>query len=356
MEHNNFTIIKTYLRDIRQFFSKTLELLPEGEEKTFEQKSDIFIKVRETDIPFMFIVDMHVDIYENKDEQEEFHIKLIFSSEVKLRETKMRKDTMARILKKEVPTMMFGFVQESAAVITSLYGFPPIKLDRGELKFRKTSLDLASSLGVGLEPKLGYKWIIHDILSSEEGASFLDTLVRACGNTCLNYTESPLYRYYYRFLKPIKYNHPELSECDEKFWDMLFQFIVGESDKVNIFEGENGCPEVEFSFQNIFEQKKVSEMTLEEIRELTSALGIEAFTNTMITLYRWDFNDEYGKTLKDSEPPLEAELKKLYNYNSQNTEINEESVIAEDMELINHIFARIKEYDDKTFEFRLLNK
>ncbi len=68
----------------------------------------------------------------------------------------------------------------------------------------------------------------------------------------------------------------------------------------------------------------------------------------MVSLYGLDLNLEYGETLPDNKPLLEAEIHKLYNYDSIMDE--------EDKTFTERVCARMKEYADLTFEYRLLNE
>ena len=104
---------------------------------------------------------------------------------------------------------------------------------------------------------LGYEWIMEDIRLVEDGAgvSFLETAKnylekdgKSTGNELLTYEENPLYKYYYRFLTPIKYSHPDYEECEDSYWPMLFQLLFGEGKNVKVIDGENGLPEIEFIY------------------------------------------------------------------------------------------------------------
>lgn len=352
MKQQSITLVKTYLNDIQHFFPLSLETLPYNEELEFEQRTEISIDVKETEA-MSYIVDMYIDIYETLDEQDDFRIKLDFSSLVKINNMKLGEKGINKILRTTVPRKMFPFVQKSVKSISEMYGFPPVLIEKDEIESVISSFG-DTSLEINKEPKLGYNWIIHNILSTKEGASFLDTLKRACGNSCLTYTQTPLYRYFYRFLKPIKYNHPNYDECDDEYWDMLLQFIIGESQSVDIIECENGYPDIEFEFQG-YEKSRISEFSLEELKELTSDIAVESFTSTMVTLYKWNINEEYCNSLQDDEPPLVEELETLYNIKDVAKE-RPCPYDSDDIDTVEFIFNRIQEYSDKTFEYRLLSE
>lgn len=41
------------------------------------------------------------------------------------------------------------------------------------------------------------------------------------------FKDLPSYEYYYRFITPIEYKHPDFEECDEEVWSVLYQLLFG---------------------------------------------------------------------------------------------------------------------------------
>ena len=41
------------------------------------------------------------------------------------------------------------------------------------------------------------------------------------------FKDLPSYEYYYRFITPIEYKHPDFEECDEEVWNVLYQLLFG---------------------------------------------------------------------------------------------------------------------------------
>ncbi len=342
-----FEIIRTFVGKIEYNFPNPLESLFNYDDNLIEQGTDIDVKVWSANEPMFYVVDMHLDATEGFSGEEDFRVKLVYSALVKVNDEDMDDEEAVKLLGAEVPKILYEPARELLKCLTEASGFPPIILDDYDFDEKLLDMDKDSEQADVTEPDLGYGWILHDIKSTEEGASFLQTLVRVCGETCLEYKKSPLYKGFYRFMAPIEYKHPEFAECDKNFWDLLFQLVFGESEYVNVLDGDDGLPEIEFSFSQ-YRNYRLTDLTLEEIKELTSELATTAFTSTMVSLYGLDLNLEYGETLPDNKPLLEAEIHKLYNYDSIMDE--------EDKTFTERVCARMKEYADLTFEYRLLNE
>lgn len=342
----SFEIIRTFLGNVEYDFPKPLESLFNYDDNLIEQGADIDVKVWSANEPMFYVVDMHVDATEGFNGEEDFRIRLVYSALVKVNDEDMDDEEAVKLLGTEAPRFLYEPVRELLKCLTVASGFPPIILDDYDFYEKLLALGNDTIQEDVEEPSMGYDWILHDIKSTEEGASFLKTLFRVCGKSCLEYKQSPLYRCYYRFMAPIEYKHPEFEECDKNYWELLFQLVFGESEYVDILNGDDGLPEIEFSF-NQYRNFRLTDLTLKEIKELTSELATTAFTSTMVSLYGLNLNLEYGETLPDNKPLLEAEIYKLYNYDTNTDE--------EDKAFTKRVCARMKEYADLTFEYRLLN-
>lgn len=333
-----FTIIKTFLGDVEYSFPNPLKSLINHDSNKIEQSADIDLKVRNADEPLFYVIDLHVNIMEGICGQTDYQIKLVYSALVKMNNEVIDEDDTINMLAKEVPKELITFVRGLVQVLTAASGFPEVVLE--EIDF--------DALNLKSRQLLGYDWILNDIRSSVEGAGFLNTLVFYAGDSCLRYKDSPMYKYFYRFMEPINYMHPDYDECEPEFWELFFQLVFGEGVNISLIQENEEYPEIEFSFPG-FDTMRVSNLTLKELKSITSALATDAFTKTMVSFCGLDINEDYEDTLASKPIPLESEIHKLYNYDPTN--MSSDSIV-----FINHVCERLNNYDDVTFEYRLLHK
>lgn len=99
-----------------------------------------------------------------------------------------------------------------------------------------------------------------------------------------DYESLPIYKCYYRFFTPIEYHHPDFEECDESIWPILFQMLYGSfKSQCQVIDAEQGLPEIEFSYEH-FQDRTISSLNLEELKELLSDLITEALTDLSVNL------------------------------------------------------------------------
>ena len=103
-------------------------------------------------------------------------------------------------------------------------------------------------------------------------------------DTFVDYESLPIYKCYYRFFTPIEYHHPDFEECDESIWPILFQMLYGSfKSQCQVIDAEQGLPEIEFSYEH-FQDRTISSLNLEELKELLSDLITEALTDLSVNL------------------------------------------------------------------------
>ena len=347
----SFSIIKTALRNVDYNFLKPVRAFLRHEDSSVEQNTDVDVKVWSANDSMLYVVDIHITISEGWEGQDDFRLELVYSVLTTVQDEEMDEKEIVQLLGTKVPREVFRKLSKLVESITLESGLQPVILSESDFPGKLPESVFRDTFEEKSEPRLGYDWILRDIQSTEEGASFLETLesyAKSLGGTCQEYDQTPLYKYYYRFLKAIDYNHPVIDDCDDDFWDILFQFVFGESDSVNVVEGANGLPEIEFTF-NGYENQRISSFSPNGIKSLLSELATTAFTSTMVTLYGLECNEEYGETLNDDQPPLEPELHKLYNYDIL-------SRSDKDIAFMRRICTRLREYEDLTFPYKLLSE
>ena len=358
-----FMIIRTFLKDV-EFSSPNTPGLFFGNNSnnstaSMEVSIDVQAKVVEGTL---FLVDLFTRVTPKFEEQVIFDIWLTYSALVELDMT-LDEDTRKRILQVIVPQNLFNPLRSLVWTITTASGFPPYMMN--DYDFMSHAVDNASENTINdIENivdtdeigdvclmddsdvnnfPLGYNWIIKDIQSTKEGNDFLQTLIQKRRVNISRYEELPLYKYYYRFLKPIKYHRPEI-ESEESFWDILFQLIFAEGEEPKIIEGiTEQLPEIEVNFEG--ERKYVSHLSIEELQSLTSDLAAQAFTLSLVRIIGANIDIDYSTQINEDNPVLKEELLALYSCNKPYA--NTDTVAFVDM-----IYERIKECDLQTFPYK----
>ena len=189
---------------------------------------------------------------------------------------------------------------------------------------------------------LGYQWIIEDISASREMRKLWFFVKDIEEDNLYTFEKIFLYKYFYRFMKPIEYNHPDYTECEESFWPLLLQMLYAETDDVKIIDTETGVPDIEISYKS--DRRTISSLTLEELKSLTSELATKAITDTEVSIICVGVNNNY--TLLDNHyPVLKDEILTLFNcYHSE--------FDKKDLEFVNGLYERIKRYDVDTLPYR----
>lgn len=350
-----FTIFNKYLNTVN-FDSPVVPNLSFG---SSEMRLAVSIDVQsgKAEGTSLFVVTLHVTVIPQIENQEIFKIELGYSALVEILDKNMEEDNLKKILQIEVPQNLYNHIRILVWNLTDASAFPPIMLEDYDF-----SSQCVSSLGNYIWGDddnwtfpsensgclLGYDWIMKEICSVGEGARFISTLKQITGLDLSKYEELPLYKYYYRFLVPIEYNHPYYGAevCDESFWGLLFQLLFAENElgKVKIIDMDNRAPEIEFTYNNTL--RKVSNLTIGELKDIVSELATHALMHTCVDICDMNINQEYADKLRDDYPILKEELFRLYNVNRTDSPL--ESVFFAE-----NIYAHIKECDIQTFPYRL---
>ncbi len=189
---------------------------------------------------------------------------------------------------------------------------------------------------------LGYQWIIEDISASREMRKLWLFVKDIEEDNLYTFEKIFLYKYFYRFMKPIEYNHPDYAECEESFWPLLLQMLYAETDDVKIIDTETGVPDIEISYKS--DRRTISSLTLEELKSLTSELATKAITDTEVSIICVGVNNNY--TLLDNHyPVLKDEILTLFNCYQPEFD-------KKDLEFVNGLYERIKRYDVDTLPYR----
>ncbi len=333
-----FMIIRTFLKNLEFRSLNTPGLFFSNDSSasaTLGVSIDVQAKVAEE--TSLFMVDLVTRITPQVKEQAIFDIHLTYSALVEL-DTTLDEDTRKKILQVLVPQNLHDPLRALVWNITTASGFSPLMLK--DFDFMSNTVNASDINNL----PLGYNWIIKNIQSMDDGAEFMQTLILKGGVDISCYEELPLYKYYYRFIQPIKYHHPEV-ECEESYWDILFQLIFAEGEEPKIIEGTTEqLPEIEVGFEG--ERNYVSNLSIEELQSLTSYLAVQAFSHSMVEIIGASVDDGYADQIDENNPVLKEELLTLYNCNQPYA--NTDAVA-----FVDQIYERIKECDLQTFPYKL---
>lgn len=385
METPAFMPIKTFLREV-VFESPNTPDLFFNAESAANLGISIDVQSRVAEDTSLYLVELHTSLTPKINERVVFNLRLIYSTLVEVADKELEDETRKYLLTVVVPQSMYNPLRALVWKLTLESGFPPIMMndydfathqantdirpfDNHEVSFDKnedndnsfaflkflneqekdeeSAIDECGELPQENIFPLGYEWVLEDIRLVDDGAgvSFLNTVKDSTGNSLDVYTETPLYKYFYRFLTPIEYSHPDYEVCED-YWPMLFQLLFGESKNVKVIDGENGHPEIEFDYCED-ERRTVSSLTLAELKHLTSELAVKAFTDTLVEILGYDkqMDNDYADILRDDQLILKEEFHALYNTDQPNAS-------AEEIAFVDKLYARIKECDLQTFPYK----
>ena len=385
MDTPTFMPIKTYLKSVEFDSPNTPEMFFNANSAANLEIS-IDVQSRVAEDTSLYLVELHTCLTPKINEQLVFNLKLVYSTLVEITDKEMDDETRKYLLTVIVPQSMYNPLRALVWKLTLESGFPPIMMndydfathqantdirpfDNHEVSFNKdedndnslaflkfleenekdeeSAIDECGELPQENLFSLGYEWVLEDIRLVDDGAgvSFLNTVKDSTGNSLDVYTETPLYKYFYRFLTPIEYSHPDYEVCED-YWPMLFQLLFGEGKNVKVIDGDNGLPEIEFDYcEN--ERRTVSSLTLDELKFITSELAVKAFTDTLVEILGYDkqMDNDYADILRGDQLILKEEFHALYNTDQPNAS-------AEEIAFVDKLYARIKECDLQTFPYK----
>lgn len=385
MDTPTFMPIKTFLKSAEFDSPNTPEMFFNANSAANLEIS-IDVQSRVAEDTSLYLVELRTCLTPKINEQLVFNLKIVYSTLVEITDKEIDDETRKYLLTVVVPQSMYNPLRALVWKLTLESGFPPIMMndddfathqantdikpfDNHEVSFDKNedndnsfaflkflneqekdeelAVDECGELPQENIFPLGYEWVLEDIRLVDDGAgvSFLNTVKDSTGNSLDVYTETPLYKYFYRFLTPIEYSHPDYEVCED-YWPMLFQLLFGEGKNVKVIDGENGVPEIEFDYCEE-ERRTVSSLTLEELKFITSELAVKAFTDTLVEIlgYNKQMDNDYADILRDDQLILKEEFHALYN-------TDQPDASDEDIAFVDKLYARIKECDLQTFPYK----
>ena len=198
------------------------------------------------------------------------------------------------------------------------------------------------------DEKIDYQWIMKKFRSFPPAATFLSIYNESVGaEVTEQYETLPVYNYYLRFFIPIEYSHPDLDECDESLWPMLFQLLFGNLFATcRIIHMGDELPEIEFSYES-FHEVTISSLSIEELIKLLYELLTDIFTKISLNMRAFDnINDSYNETLGADRLIRRKEFFKLFGFDDM------EVMSGEELNFLEQLYSRIKNCDIQTVLYR----
>lgn len=344
-----FRPVKTFLNCV-EFKSPSAPDIFFNRNKGADLEVSIDVMTREGSDASLHLVDLHVRLIPRICGKIVFDLKVIYSTLVEISDKNIDEESRDLLLKVVIPQDMYNPLRSLIWQMTSISGFPPVMLpdydfSKPRNKPSKISNDEEVEAPEENNHPLGYKWIMEEMCLTKEGADFIETLKEETHCDLSRYEDLPAYKYFYRFLEPIAYNHPDIEDCEDSFWDILFHLLFGEGEEVAVTEGETGLPEIEFTQWE--EKRTVSSLSLIELKMLASDLAVHSFTHTTVEMFRMKIDKEYAETLRNDRPVMKEELMRLYNCDQPDTDPSK-------LEFAEWVFSRIKECDLQTFPYKFM--
>ncbi|MBO7571226.1 MAG: protein-export chaperone SecB [Bacteroidales bacterium] len=167
------------------------------------------------------------------------------------------------------------------------------------------------------------------------------------------------YSYYYDFIVPIKYNHPDYEDFDEEFWDVFFKLLVGDFATLCSLENTDGSiPNLVFSFDK-YENTSVADLSYEDICSIASLL-MDRPDNMLsnIDVIAWlNADSEFYDKLSHEELVSREDFYQLYGSNAneipdEDDSDSDEKVSAGLYSILDTMYSRLLDCDILTMEYR----
>lgn len=354
-----FVITKTYLGKFNMECHGTPELILNPIEKTIPVDTKTNVLSGKLNDNGFYMVEMGVVIESATDIGLKAHeLSFVFIALVKINDYTLDDKCINRILNVIVPKRLFNNINAIVFTSTNATGYP-VLLDKRvfeESLINNGTQDLnhdeegdfESENADGDTDKINYKSIIRNLMKSTEIAEFFKAYNGYLGQTVTDdYENLPAYFYYLRFFIPIEYKHPEFDECDDSTWQMLFQLLFSNPDATcRIIDMEDDLPEIEFTY-DYFEGTYVSELSLDDLKDLLDILISDMFVKTSIEMLDFkELNFPYSLTLNNDRLIHRNEFLKMFGYDKV------ELIPANDLECLEKMYSKLKNCDIQTVLYR----
>ncbi|MCQ2286985.1 MAG: protein-export chaperone SecB [Bacteroidales bacterium] len=142
------------------------------------------------------------------------------------------------------------------------------------------------------------------------------------GDIVKTFKDIPSYDYYYRFITPITYAHPDFEECDKETWDVLYRLLFGSlTMDCHLEERFDGSLDLRFCDVNGCGDT-VSNLTLYELNLLLLRLWVELGNNELQIMKSENLNQEVECEFDENDLISKEDFFALYKIDKSNPDDN----------------------------------
>jgi preprotein translocase subunit SecB len=140
---------------------------------------------------------------------------------------------------------------------------------------------------------LNYKWILEQLMKSSLSKELLQLFAQATRNPKLEWRELPQFKHFYKFFAVHLFSLPKdlLEVADNSFINPFINLVLGEADDVAIVKKNKMVSDVDFTWKG--ERFLLSQLTLEDVQDMTLGLTMKSFMHTGRDLFDKCFNTAY---------------------------------------------------------------
>lgn len=167
----------------------------------------------------------------------------------------------------------------------------------------------------------------------------------AIGDIVKTFKDLPIYDCYYKYITPVKYNHPDIKECDEELWVVLYQLLYGSFNMdCDLVEVHEGLLDIHFC-DDEGHAGYISELTLYELEVLILHLWT-SLGKDMLSLVKSDsLNEEVYIECEEGELISKEDFLSLYN-------IDEDDFGNSLSSMLEKMYDKIVKADAQSFPYR----
>lgn len=183
----------------------------------------------------------------------------------------------------------------------------------------------------------GTQWNEQDNVISDKQEDVFGDIVKT-------FKDIPSYDYYYRFITPIAYAHPDFEECDEEIWEVLYRLLFG-SLSMNCHLDERADGSLDLRFCDVDGCGDiVSDLSFYELNVLFMRLWVELGNNEHLILRSDNLNQEVECEFDEYNLISKEDFYSLYKINDCNVDYL--SV------MLDRMYDKIVRCDAESFPYR----
>lgn len=377
--NSNHNILHTFLKKVEFLSPNAPELFFSRDDSSATIPTNVHVTIQKSgNYAGIYMVNLQTILNSQLDSGKAiFNIDIVYSAIVKI-EDDVDEVECTTILKQIVPMRLHDSMRVLVWSLTSLSGFPAFMLneydpnmsecendecnedlldfnindnddefdydgeeDDGDVDCMR-DFDDQTFIQCSIDHPLNYDWMIEQVRSSSIGEKYLPLVKQIFNCSISSFNDLPIYKCFFRFLKPIKYKHPNYKECDETLWPILFQLLFGLCDDVYICDQQDGIPEIEFTYMN-WSKRRVSSLSLLELQTLVSALTYDTFTSMVTHMLGVELDNSVLALLDEGQ----MVPKKLFYAQFK----SKDGDGVDSLDFVEQYYKRIQNWDMQTFGY-----